>query len=184
MIELWKDVKGYEGKYQISNLGNVKSLRYKGSYISKNLVPKTNNDGRLWVELWKSGKGKPMLIHRLVGEAFIPNPDNLPQINHKDENPKNNVVWNLEWCTGEYNIQYSARRQLERYTCFGQQPKPRNGKNNKYPINQYDMSGNLVKTWPNARTILLQTGMSDWSISECCRGNRKKAYGFKWRYAI
>jgi len=184
MEEIWKDIEGYEGFYQVSNLGNVKSLNYAHRGYQKNLVPKCNNSGRLWVELIKYGARKPMLIHRLVAMAFIPNPCNLPQINHKDENPKNNAVDNLEWCTNKYNVQYTVDRHPEWFRRGGNPGRERNSKYHRMPINQFDKNGNLIKQWANARTIFVQTGMSDWSIAECCRGKRHTAYGFKWQYAI
>ena len=168
MTEVWKDIDGYEG-YQVSNIGNVRSMNYRGTGIAKNLIPKENNCGRLWVEL----KGKPFLIHRLVATAFIPNENNLPQINHKDENPKNNNVENLEWCTGEYNRNaYLANHKGGRR------------KNNVVPVNQIDCFGNIVKRWDDSRTIANETGMNQWSITQCCDGKRKTAYGFRWQYAI
>lgn len=168
-MEIWKDIDGYEGMYQVSNVGNVRSLNYRGTGKIKNLVPKVNNCGRLWVEL----KGKPLLIHRLVAKAFIPNEHKYPEINHKDENPKNNVVENLEWCTGEYNRKiYSASHSFGR-------PKIRNRE-----IVQIDVLGNVVKRWKDSRTITNSTGMSQWSITQCCDGKRRTAYGFRWQYAI
>lgn len=185
MNEVWKDIQGYEGLYMVSNLGNVKSLNYQGIKGCEQLLKfKKNNDGRLWVALYKNGYGKPFLVHRLVAMEFIPNPLFLPQINHKDENPQNNVVENLEWCTGKYNVQYTVNRHPEWFKRGGNPGRSRDGKNKKYQVNQCDMDGNVIKKWPNARTVFVQTGMSDWSISECCRGKRKQAYGFKWQYAI
>lgn len=185
MKEIWQDIRGYEGRYQVSSLGNVKSLNYRGiKGYERQLTQKKNNDGRMWVALYRNGTVKPMLVHRLVAMAFIPNPENLPQINHKDEKPANNCVENLEWCTGKYNIQYSMNRHPERYGNAGSPKGPRNGKRKDLPINQLTQTGEIVKRWVNSRTIFLETGMSDWSISECCRGKRKTAYGFRWQYAI
>lgn len=113
MEEIWKDIDGFEGLYQVSNFGNVMSLNYGNRGYAKKLTPKFNNSGRLWVELLKGGKRKCMLVHRLVALAFIPNPNNFPQINHKDENPKNNFAFNLEWCTQSYNNHYSIERHPE-----------------------------------------------------------------------
>ena len=84
MKEIWKDIEGYEGRYQISNLGNVMSLNYGNHGYPRQLTPKCNNSGRLWVELIVDGERKPFLIHRLVAMAFIPNPEGYPQVNHKD----------------------------------------------------------------------------------------------------
>lgn len=170
MKEIWKGVIGHEKTYQVSNLGNVRSLNYRNTGKTKNLVPKVNNCGRLWVELDK----KPLLVHRLVAMAFIPNPDELPEINHKDENPKNNSVENLEWCTGEYN----KKTYQENHKGIGRK------RTLLRPVNQIDSEGRIVKKWNCLREIQCETGMNQWSITQCCQGIRKTAYGFKWQYAI
>lgn len=182
MEEVWKCIIGYEGKYQVSNLGNVRSLNYQGHGYVRNLVPKVNNRGRLWVELRGENGVKQMLIHRLVGESFIPNPNNLPEINHKDENPKNNCVDNLEWCTGLYNKLYSIVRHPERRTQRKHSQKYRNW--NKVAIIQADKSGNEIRHWGNMREIANTLGYNQTSITECCEGKRHTAYGFKWQFAI
>lgn len=111
MKEIYKNIPGYNGKYQVSNLGNVRSLYHSEPRILKQI----NRDkyGHKNVELYKDGVRKKFLVHRLVAEAFIPNPDNLPCINHKDENPANNEVSNLEWCTNKYNVQYSLATKVK-----------------------------------------------------------------------
>ncbi len=117
-MEIWKEIKGYEGLYEVSDLGRVRSLDRYVSYVNgqkhlhkgKVLSPGVSN-GYLQVSLCKNGEIKHPLVHRLVADAFIPNPDNLPQVNHKDENPSNNMVVNLEWCSSEYNINYGGRTQ-------------------------------------------------------------------------
>ena len=105
MTEIWKNIEGYEGKYQVSNFGQVKSMIGQ----EKVLHPKKHRNGHLQIGLHKDKKRKTMYIHRLVAQAFIPNPDNLPCVNHKDENPNNNNVDNLEWCTQKYNCNYGTR---------------------------------------------------------------------------
>lgn len=111
MKEEWKDIEGYEGKYQVSNLGNVKSLKTnRNLYYSKSC----RNRNYLRVGLYKNKKRVMFSIHKLVAETFIPNQKNLPQVNHKDENPSNNCVTNLEWCTCKENINY-GNRQLRKY---------------------------------------------------------------------
>ena len=182
MTEMWKDIEGYEGRYQVSDCGNVRSLNYGGHGYIRNLVPKVNNSGRLWVELVANGETKQFLIHRLVGNAFIPNPDHLPQINHKDENPKNNMVDNLEWCTQEYNIQYYR----ERHPCAARERRSTGRYNRKLdkPVNQIDSAGNIIKQWKDARAVVNEMGYNQWSITQCCDGKRNTAYGFRWQYAI
>ena len=105
MTEIWKNIEGYAGKYQVSNLRRVKSMIGQ----EKVLHPKKHRNGHLQIGLHKDKKRKTMYIHRLVAQAFIPNPDNLPCVNHKDENPNNNNVDNLEWCTQKYNCNYGTR---------------------------------------------------------------------------
>ena len=109
--EIWKDVKGYEGLYQISNLGRVKSLRYNKSQKEKILKAGSGTHGYQLVVLCKKGKHKTTLIHRAVAYTFIPNPNNFPDVNHKDENKSNNCVENLEWCTKKYNQNYGNRNK-------------------------------------------------------------------------
>lgn len=115
MKEIWKDIKGYEGLYQISNCGNVRSLkkwcgnRYKEKWVNdvKQLTPTDNGRGYLIISLAKNRKRKNFYIHRLVAQAFIPNPENKPQVNHKDYNKYNNKFENLEYCTQKENVAYS-----------------------------------------------------------------------------
>lgn len=182
MEEIWKDVVGYEGLYQVSNMGNVKSLNWRNEGYAKNLWLKPHNKGYLQVELAKNGAKKCFVVHRLVAVAFLPNPYDYPQVNHKDENKRNNCVDNLEWCDASYNATYSLKRH-EKFYNGKRIAKRRNSSHSNQPIIQMTLDGKAVKTWKNSRLIFLETGMSDWSISECCRGKRKTAYGYKWRYA-
>lgn len=109
--QIWKDIPGYEGKYQVSNTGRVRSLNYRRTGKTKMLKQSINKHGYKIIMLSKNGKCKTWQVHRLVALVFIPNPNNYPVINHKDENPSNNTVWNLEWCTQEYNINYGTRNE-------------------------------------------------------------------------
>ena len=173
MKEIWKDIPEFEGLYRISNTGKVMTLHNNRNRL---LTLKINNTGYAWVELSKNGKRKQFLVHRLVAMGFLDNPNNYPVINHKDENRLNNSVDNLEWCTLSYNTKYSIKLHPDRLH--------RNGKLMKIKINQYSLDGEFVRTWDNSRTIFKETGMSDYSISQCCLGIRNKAYGYKWQYAI
>ncbi len=182
MNEIWKDIEGYEGLYQISNLGRVKRLdRYVkgrwGNYYLLNgklIKERKTKDGYLRVGLQTGKKQKMFAIHRLVAKAFIPNPDNLPQVNHKDENKENNCVDNLEWCTAKYNINYG--------NCIEYRSKKRiNGKNSK-TVYQYSIDGQFIKEWPSTREIQRSLGFAKSNIVTCCNGKIKTAYGYKWSY--
>lgn len=202
MEEIWKDVDGFEGRYQISNFGNVKSLNYNNTGNPKNLVKRKNYSGYLWVNLHLYGTHKPKLVHRLVAEAFIPNPNQYSQINHKDENKGNNEVSNLEWCTQSYNAKYYLERHPgalnERLEKARASRKPRSPKPPKIlkikstpktsrfnqTIIQTTKDGEFVKEWENSNTIKHTTGWNASSIIRCCEGARKTAYGFKWHFAV
>lgn len=175
MTETWKDVAGYEGLYQVSDLGRVRSLKYGKSRILKHIIGKK---GYLHVTLYREGEQKSVLIHRLVAQAFVPNPSNFPVINHKDENPANNTVNNLEWCTQRYNVNYGTCRAKISTKLKG---KFVNGPLSK-AILQYDKSGNFVREWPSMIEVQRQTGFAQGNISHCCLGKYKTAYGFVWRF--
>lgn len=108
MQEIWKDIPEYEGLYQVSNLGRIKSLPRKGTHTTKERIMNftKSNKGYFIAVLSKDYKKKSFSVHRLVAQAFIPNPNNLPQVNHKDENKENNNINNLEWCSNWYNTHY------------------------------------------------------------------------------
>lgn len=156
MNEVLKQIKDYPD-YAISNLGNVYS--YKNGKVVK-LSPRSVGWGYLQVSLCKNGEIKQCLIHRLVAEAFIPNPLGLPEVNHIDENKLNNRAENLEWCDRQYNNEYSQAKQVE----------------------QYDLNGNLIATWKSLAEAERQLGFDKRHISACCLGKRKTAYGFIWKY--
>ena len=172
MEEIWKDIIGYEGLYQVSNLGNVKSLDRidsighirKGKILDSSLVRDYYR-----VCLSKNGERIVHMIHRLVAEAFIPNPDNLNCVNHKDEDKTNNCVDNLEWCTNEYNLKYGTARE-------------RAAKSRTKPVIQYDLYGNVIKEWSSVSEVVRQTGYGQGNISNCCNNNLNTAYGYVWRF--
>ena len=117
MNEEWRDIGGYEGLYQVSNLGRVRSLRDKNNKKRELILkPKIMRNGYLKVDLCKNGKQKTFTVHRLVATVFISNPKNFPVVNHKDENKLNNNVSNLEWCTVLYNNCYGTR--LKKVKCI------------------------------------------------------------------
>lgn len=168
MIEIWKDIVGYEGKYQVSNLGNVRSLRVKSRtkyFKGSNLVLFTDKLGYVCVNLSR----KSYKVHRLVAQAFIPNLNNLPCINHKDENKLNNSVSNLEWCDYSYNNNYGTRNQ-------------RISQNGGRKIIQYDLDGNEIKRWSSIANAARYYGVKRTTICGCCAGRGKTSCGYIWRY--
>lgn len=172
--EYWKPVVGYEELYQVSNWGRVKSLPRNGTVkYARILKPGTNRYGYLYVNLCKDGKVKTFTVHRLVAEAFLPNPDNLPCINHKDECKTNNNVDNLEWCTYEYNINYGTRTERMSKSKI-------NGKRSKTVL-QYTLDGQFVREWPSAMECD-RNGYDQGNVSACCRGKLKKYKNFIWKY--
>ena len=177
MAETWKDVAGYEGLYQVSNLGRVRSLLHGKIWILKSLG---NRRGYLRVERNRNGTRKDIYVHRLVAEAFIPNPLNLPQVNHKDEDKTNNSVDNLEWCTAKYNLNYGTCQARKSAKLKGRR-RLVNWSRAKVVL-QYDKSGNFVREWPSTIEVQRQTGFAQPHISDCCRGKRKSAYGYIWRF--
>lgn len=174
MKEIWRDIQGYEGLYQISNLGNVKSVKRivkRGTNfkpVNERILKAGDNDGYKYIILSKSGKTKTGWIHRLVAQAFIPNPDNLPCINHKDENPSNNAVDNLEWCNYSYNNSYNDMRIKAAI--------PR-----RKAILQYNKDGEFIREWSHAREASEELGINKRAIYECCKGRSRTAGGFIWK---
>jgi hypothetical protein len=186
--EIWKDIKGFEGRYQVSNLGRVRSLDWHG-HKGRMLKLKIN---KMWgyyrLNLaHPDGYIKSVSVHRLVAMAFIPNPDNLPEVNHKDENKLNNVVCfnpdgsidtertNLEWCTGLYNLRYGTR--TERMNKLVNEPRMR-------PVNQYDFNGNLLHTYKSITDASKAIGVSTRTMfSICSKSGAHSTHGFIFRYA-
>ena len=164
-IEEFRDIPGYEGMYEVSNLGRVR----RDGKILKPL----KDSGYLQVHLSKNGIAKKVLIHRLVALAFLPNPQNLPCINHKDEDKTNNYVNNLEWCTYEYNSNYGTRNERA-----GEKISEKKSK----PVLQYDKTGNFIREWPSMIKVEEELGINQSNISQCCLGNRNSAGGFIWKY--
>lgn len=178
MREIWKDIKGYEGLYQISNLGVVRSLDRitpDGKHIKGRLLKPHSNGRYIQYALCKDNKVKHLNAHRIVAEHFIPNPDNLPCINHKDENGFNNCVENLEWCTQKYNVNYGTgiQRRIESQT---------NHLSFSKIVLQYTLDGVFIAEYPSTMEIQRKLGFANQHISRCCRGKQKYAYGYLWRY--
>lgn len=174
--EIWKDIEGYEGLYQISNFGNVKSLLFNHSSYSKLLSNRLVNGGYCQVVLYKNKNRKAFYVHVLVANAFIPNPSNLPEVNHKDGNKTNNNISNLEWVTPRENSLHAVNTGLRTV------PKGKEHYKSKR-INQFDKLGNFIKVWESMSEISRVLGYSTSNIFKCCNSRIKSAYGYIWRYA-
>ena len=181
-FEKFKDIDNYEGLYQISNYGRVFSVK-----SNKFLKPFKNQDNYLQVQLYKDGKSKLYLVHRLVAQAFLPNPLHLPEVNHKSEIKTENFVENLEWCDRSYNCNYGTRTQRA-VRKTSQHPNwiayhEKCGKPKKTVL-QFTLNGEFVAEYPSTREASRQTKIDQSSISKCC--NRKEHYnsagGFLWKY--
>lgn len=173
MIEEWKDIKGYEGLYQVSNLGRVRSLdrvinhpiTYNQFIKGKIIVPQQRGNYKK-VDLCKDGKICQKSVHRIVAEAFVDNPNNLPIVNHKDENPSNNRADNLEWCTYQYNVLYGNSRLKS------------SQKKNKAVL-QIDLkTDEVIKEFTSIKYAQDELGLHH--ISDCCYNRRKSSGGYKW----
>lgn len=182
MKEIWKPVVGYEGFYEVSDCGNVRSVSYYSCYhkVVKRREPRMlklekTRDGYLRVILSLYGKSKHYFVHRLVAFAFIPNPNNYPSINHKDENPKNNNVNNLEWCTFKYNSNYGT---LPIRIRKNQTNAPYHSK----AVIQHSKDGRFIAKYPSTREAQRQTGIRCECITRVCKGRSVHAGGYKWEY--
>lgn len=189
MEEIWRDIYGYDGLYQVSNYGRVYSFprkKTKGGFLKLG----KNKDGYLQVFLSKNGNGRFRRVHTLVAQAFIPNEDIFKtEINHKDECKTNNFVFvnedgsidesksNIEWCTHKENINYGTHNERMAKTQT-------NRKDLSKQVNQYSKDGKtLIKTWISLNEIQRQLGLSSGYICDCCNGKHSQAYGFRWEYA-
>lgn len=167
MSEIWKDIIGFEGHYQVSNKGKIRSI--KNNKI-KELKPykEIKRCGYLSVYLRLPGQKFTKKVHRLVAEAFIPNPNGFPEVNHIDENKENNCVENLEWCTGEYNL------------CYGTRLK-RISESNKMKVAQYSLNGKLLEIFNSQGEAAEKTNSTQGGISDCIRGRIKTHNGYIWK---
>lgn len=175
-METWKAIDGYDGQYEVSDLGRVKSLGNNKTRKEK-ILKQHNIRGYIRVVLYKDGHRKPLLVHRLVAESFIPNPQGLETVNHKDEVKTNNTVSNLEWMSIKDNINYGTRNKRI----------SKSNTNNPKISKQIQMldkqTGELLATFPSLAEAERVTGIAHQSIFQCCNGKRKSAGGYIWRYA-
>lgn len=176
--ENWKEIPGYNGRYYVSDLGRVKSVDTMVEMINRGTRCKAIRHGcmlklhkckkhkdYLCVHLFKNGIGKYYSVHRLVAQAFIPNPEGKPQVNHKDENPANNAASNLEWATAQENSSYGSRpsKYYKRVRMIGE-------------------DGRTIKIFPSLKDAAAAVGVKYPSISAVCHGRQKTVKGYRWAY--
>lgn len=178
MEEIWKDIKGYEGYYQVSNLGRIKNIK-------TNTIRKLDlrGNGYYYIDLWKNNQRNKYAIHRLVAETFILNPDNLPQVNHIDGIKTNNNVDNLEWCNQSHNTKEAYRLGLKKPCKYWLGKKGYLCINSKH-VNQYNTKGEFIKQYGSTMEAERQTNINHTHISACCLNKKsyKTAGGYIWKY--
>lgn len=175
--EIWQDIPNFEGLYQSSTYGRIRSMERvdaRGFHRKSIILKPSYCKGYPKVLLFKNGVKKSYYAHRLVAETFIPNPNNLPYVNHKDCNPSNCCVDNLEWCTAKYNVSYAEANN--------KRINNRIGKTAPKPVYQYDLEGNLICTWSSASEAARKLGYKQNMISRCCTKTIKTAYGYIWNF--
>ena len=185
MTEIWKtavyDDEIYEGLYKVSNLGRILSLNYRNTGKAEVMKPGKNIDGYFFVILSKNKETKTCLVHRLVAFTFLENPENLPEVNHKDEDKTNNFMFlnedgsvdkeksNLEWKNHRDNCNHGTRNK-------------RSAKARSKKVLQLSLSGELIREWPSAMEIQRQLGFHQSAVCNCCNGKLPHYKGFKWCY--
>lgn len=174
MKEIWKDIIGYDGKYQVSNFGNVRSFK---RCKSGKLLKKCNHKGYQVVLL--NNVRKLCLVHRLVANAFIPNKENKPQVNHINEIKTDNRVENLEWCTAKENVNHGTfiKRMAKAVS-----KSMKNNKKTSHQVNQLSIDGCFIKKWPSIKEAG-RNGFVTTSIIRCCKKMKYEHKGYKWEYA-
>ena len=175
-MKRWKNIPGFDGVYQVSDQGDVRSVDRMVTMVMKgtpcesfrpgrDIVPAKTHGGYLNVVLYKNGKGYHCLVHRLVASVFIPNPQGLPQVNHLDENKENNAVTNLEWCTAQENSSYGTRPERLQTR-----------------VAKYSIFGELIAEFDSVRDAAKDAGCDYTTIVHCCNSSSQTAKGYVWRY--
>ena len=173
-FDIWKDIPGYEGLYQVNQLGSIRSYGNRSNHKKSIIMKQSDLLGYKVVALTKDGKQKLYKVHRLVATVFVENPMNKPQVNHIDGNKHNNNAENLEWVTASENTKHAFNSGLSR---------PQKGKENRrsLPVEKLDLDGNVLDTYDGIREAERDTGIPHSNITNCCKGIYKTAGGYKWR---
>lgn len=187
--EIWKDIEGYEGYYQVSNLGRVKSLdrqihmkNGKNMLVSGTIMALQINQGYLTVRLRLGNTRKNVRVHRLVATAFIPNPNNLPEVNHIDENKQNNSVDNLEWCTHKYNSNFGTKNIRSNITKSKNPNLREICKSNGMKIAKKVICTTTGEIYESIRCAARSTGLDRSCIYRVCSGKLKSTHGYVFMY--
>lgn len=189
--EIWKPIEGTDGMYEVSNTGKVRSNNYLGHGAQKELSLAKDNKGYLRTRICKGERRVTVKVHREVAKAFIPNPENKPEVNHKDGNKKNNCAYNLEWTTSSENTAHaydSGLKENTREWCrhmgltVGRAALERDREKRKTPITAIRMSDGAVFEYPSQADAAYQTGTPQPNIHKVLNGTRKSANGFVFRY--
>lgn len=168
--EIWKDIQGFESRYMVSNYGRVKSMKYRHHNKIEILKQENNHKYKRVCLVTKEGIKKHFRVHRLVAQAFIPNPNNFSEINHKDEDTSNNFANNLEWCEHPYNINYGTRNEKVRAKIIK-------------PILQFSKNDEFIKKYNSIIEIEKKLKYNRSNIIACAKGRISSSYGYKWKYA-
>lgn len=179
----WKDIVGYENEYQINQFGEIRTLKdspkLKKYDVLKPQISKRN--GYVYQMLYKNGKEKLLRVHRLVAMAFLPNPNNLPQVNHKDGNKQNNSVYNLEWCEQSDNMKHAYKNGLQIPSENQRKAIINTNKLKQKKVCQIK-DGEIINTFSGISEASRQTKISISCISRCCNLKRKSTNGYEWRF--
>lgn len=177
MLEIWKDIEGYENKYQVSSLGRIRSLNYHSTGKPQLISLTPDGVGYLRLALWRGNKESPRRVHRLVAHAFIPNPSSKPEVNHKNGIKADNRVENLEWCTRQENMTHATKVLGVMSGAGG------SGGRRSKRVNQISPEGTLIKTWVSGSQAQKEGGYSASLISLCCNGKLQTYKKLKWQFA-
>ena len=191
-MEQWKEIPGYDGKYEVSTYGNVRCVNYRRSGKSQNMKLSLSHHNYYMVTLRQQGKNVNRSVHRLVAITWIPNPKNLPEIDHINSNPSDNRIENLRWCTKEENYKNPAtiaKRRNRKGTKGAYSKNPITDERRKEisltlskPVIQMDLFRRYINEYPSIKIAGEVTKVHYTAINKCCRGKAKSAGGYKWKY--